>query len=548
MSSFRFTLEVLGAHAVPVRRVYLGVGRHRIGSEAGNDWVLPVDGVSRQHAEIEVLGDGGVLIVDLGSTNGTRVAGRRVTRVAVGAASACQFGPVEALLAPVAEASAQLALALRPVSTAQWSGGDAAAATTHAQTLAKRLSATLVDASTEPAATRGSRLLAELAQALAQPGLRVQRGDCVLLATGAADCPETLASRGALALLGSNPGAEAARPWLEVALALLASDVDAAPAAPPADPAALPQSRCPALLECYRQAGRVARSSLPLLLLGESGSGKEVLARWIHAASPRRDGPFVAINCAALPADLMEAELFGVEKGAATGVAARPGVIEQAHRGSLFLDELGEMAPATQAKLLRALESTQLFRVGGREPVAIDVRFIAATHQALDARIAAGEFRLDLYHRLAAAELRLPPLRERLDDLPALAGSLFREALVARGIASPGITAAALAALAEYAWPGNIRELRNEIQRAAWLLEPGEPLDRVHLSPRLQAAAADSPDLSLDRAVAAAERSALLRALELAGDDLERALALLGVSRTSFYRKLREHGLARAGE
>ena len=218
------------------------------------------------------------------------------------------------------------------------------------------------------------------------------------------------------------------------------------------------------------------------MILGESGSGKEVLARWLHARSRRAAGPFLAVNCAALPRELLESELFGIEKGVATGVEARPGLLERGSGGTVFLDEVGDMAPETQAKVLRVLENPVLFRVGGRAPVQVDVRFLAATNRDLEALVEEGGFRRDLYHRLAAFEVKLPPLRERREEIPSLAARFFHREVAKSGAASPGITRAALGALVRYPWPGNVRELQNEIAKAALLLEPGEPLDLHHLS------------------------------------------------------------------
>ena len=283
---------------------------------------------------------------------------------------------------------------------------------------------------------------------------------------------------------------------------------------------------------------------MPVLILGESGSGKEVMARWLHARSRRAAGPFLAVNCAALPKELLESELFGIEKGVATGVEARPGLLERGSGGTVFLDEVGDMAPETQAKVLRVLENPTLFRVGGRTPVQVDVRFLAATNRDLEALVEEGGFRRDLYHRLAAFEVKLPPLRERREEIPALAARFFHRELAKSGAASPGITRAALAALVRHPWPGNVRELQNEIAKAALLLEPGEPLDLhapLAAAPRLAEAQASS--LTLDETVRRAEREAFAVALAAAGGDAARAMELLGVSRTTYYRKLKELGL-----
>jgi DNA-binding NtrC family response regulator len=297
------------------------------------------------------------------------------------------------------------------------------------------------------------------------------------------------------------------------------------------------------MVRIYRGAGKVARGSVPVMILGESGSGKEVLAHWIHARSRRAAGPFLAVNCAALPKELLESELFGIEKGVATGVEARPGLLERGSGGTVFLDEVGDMAVETQAKVLRVLENPVLFRVGGRNPVQVDVRFLAATNRDLDALVEEGGFRRDLYHRLAAYEVRLPPLRERREEIPSLAASFFHRELAKGGAASPGITRAALGALVLYAWPGNVRELQNEIAKAALLLEPGEPLDLHHLSLRVRRMPSGSQPLTLDETVHRAECEAFAVALAAAGGDAHRAMELLGISRTTYYRKLKELGL-----
>jgi DNA-binding NtrC family response regulator len=319
---------------------------------------------------------------------------------------------------------------------------------------------------------------------------------------------------------------------------------------PPARETPAPAGLSPETARIYRQAGKVALGEVPVLILGESGSGKEVLARWVHARSRRAGGPFLAVNCAALPRELLEAELFGIEKGVATGVEARPGLLERGTGGTVFLDEVGDMAAETQAKVLRVLEGTSLYRVGGRSPVTVDVRFVAATNRDLEALVEEGGFRRDLYHRLAAFQVRLPPLRERKSEIHSLAAMFFHREIEKSGLASPGITRAALGALVRHPWPGNVRELQNEIARSALLLEPGEALDLQHLSERVRRPPGEAGEpaafLTLEETVLRAEREAFAVALAAAEGEAARAMELLGISRTTWYRKLKELGLGEA--
>ncbi|WP_437575180.1 sigma 54-interacting transcriptional regulator [Sorangium sp. So ce887] len=244
--------------------------------------------------------------------------------------------------------------------------------------------------------------------------------------------------------------------------------------------------RAPAMLALYEQAARAARSLISVLILGETGVGKEVLARTLHARSPRASGPYVELNCAALPPSLLESELFGHEKSAFTGATqARPGLLESAHGGTLFLDEIGELPLAFQAKLLRVLEDRKVLRIGGRAPRRIDLRFVAATNRDIEAEIARGAFRQDLYFRLNGISLVVPPLRERVSEIGPLAGRFLEEAcrqLEQRS--APRISPEALAVLEAYFWPGNVRELRNVIERAA-VLCAGDSVEPVDLPPHL---------------------------------------------------------------
>ncbi len=255
---------------------------------------------------------------------------------------------------------------------------------------------------------------------------------------------------------------------------------------------------------------RVASTSVDVLLLGETGVGRELFARALHRISPRRDGPFVAVNCAALPDGLIEAELFGVERGAFTGATrSRAGRFERAHQGTLFLDEIGSLSYAAQSKLLRVLQTREIERVGGDRTQRVDVRVAAATNEALEAAVREGRFREDLYFRLSTFPVRIPPLRERSDDIPLLVGHFLARYRQLHGRRVSGFTAAALKALMQHAYPGNVRELEQLIERAVILTPDDQPIDVAQLFFRPLAGpilAADSP--MSDRSVGGGGRAA----------------------------------------
>ncbi|MGE3173635.1 MAG: sigma-54-dependent transcriptional regulator [Planctomycetota bacterium] len=293
-----------------------------------------------------------------------------------------------------------------------------------------------------------------------------------------------------------------------------------------------------------------AQPTLSVLLIGESGTGKEVVAREIHRRSPVAAGPFVAIDCGALPEPLMESQLFGHKRGAFTGADRdRPGLFQMADGGTLFLDELGNLPPPLQAKLLRALQERAVVPVGGSEPVAFRTRLVSATNAALDEEMRAGRFRVDLYHRVAEFTLALPPLRERPGDVLQFARRFLGEANLEMGRSVRGITAAAEAWLQRQPWPGNLRELRNVIRRAV-LLCPDSELDQSDLGPAAPGGPtpqADDPELSLtDRVRAASDRleaQILQQALADAGGNKAQAARSLQVDYTTLHRKLKRHGL-----
>ena len=307
-------------------------------------------------------------------------------------------------------------------------------------------------------------------------------------------------------------------------------------------------------------AARVAQTETTVLLTGESGTGKEVIARFIHQGSRRKHGPFAAINCAALPDQLLESELFGYERGAFTGAtSAKPGRIEQANGGVLFLDEVGEMAPAVQAKLLRVIEEREFQRLGSTRVSHADIRVVAATNRDLHAAMRRREFREDLYYRLGVFEIALPPLRERPDDILELADVFLEEIGGSVGRPAAGIARDARNQLLAYAWPGNVRELRNAIERAV-ILADGGYIRSEHLpviTPRkpetaIPAGAATTGDTAAASAplpaggvsLQAIERSLVVKALTQARYNKTRAARLLGLTRAQLYSRIEKYGLA----
>jgi Nif-specific regulatory protein len=292
------------------------------------------------------------------------------------------------------------------------------------------------------------------------------------------------------------------------------------------------------------QAAKVAQTETTVLLTGESGTGKEVIARFIHRGSPRVGGPFAALNCAALPETLLESELFGHERGAFTGAtASRAGRIEQAAGGVLFLDEVGEMTPAVQAKLLRVLQEREYQRLGGTRPLKTDVRIVAATNRDLESAMAQGLFREDLYYRLRVFEIRLPALRERRQDIRPLAEAFLEEMGAIVGRKAAGISREAYEALLSYNWPGNVRELRNALERATILCDGGM-IALEHLPFGLgrtvaPGASAAVPVITMDGAkLKDVERELIVKALQDARNNRSEAARLLGITRSQLYTKI----------
>jgi DNA-binding NtrC family response regulator len=605
--AFRLLGEVGGASlCVLVDRSPL-----RLGSAPDNDAVIPVRAVSRHHAALH-LSSGGLEVEDLGSRNGTFVNGDRVERAPVAAGDILQLGPVALALEEVPPGDAELAMTVepdpireRPSDIPEPNGTDGWAEQVDSEPQPwLPLLAHVVPRLLGAEETLLGELLGQLGRGLGATGatvltwevnggepvvvaawgrpptdpdlelVEILRGDLARggkqLAThpgdGAAHPACGVVGGGAdgatgLVLLGDFPGRPASGPLLELLLATLArcprwAPGDPAPHWRPDPELVLPDGyvvgHSTAAGALHAELRRLVSSDLPVLISGETGVGKELVARILHDSSPRRDGPFVAVNCAAIPADLLEAELFGIERGTATGVSERAGCFQHAAGGVLLLDEIGEMPVPLQAKLLRVLQERAVRPVGARRARPVDARVLSATNSDLEARMAGGAFRRDLYYRVAGFVLEVPPLRARREDIPLLVESFLRRASAELGRPVRGLTVRALRTLVGAPWPGNIRQLDNEVRRLVHRCPPGHPVDSSLLSASLlgQPAApeAEQDDLDLGRAVDVVERRLIEAALERTGGNRSRAAGLLGLSRPGLRMKLRRLGIEGAAD
>jgi two-component system, NtrC family, response regulator AtoC len=522
-------------HALPRK------GKLTVGRTETND--VPIDHVllSREHAVIHV--DESIEIEDLGSKNGTRVGGEALTphkRLQVYPGQVIEFGGTMALIQATNPHKAARSFA------------------THAH-----FEATLEEACAEARATGRALAVARVRLPEEVTGRRLLEALEGLL--GPRDIVANYAPGEHEIMLRNKDRQDAttilaklkqALPSIEVGFAAHPEDglgaqalLDRAgrQAAPKQSEGFVVLDQ--AMLDLYRIAEKVAQGSISVTLLGETGVGKEVLAEAVHKASPRRDGPYVRINCAALAETLLEGELFGYEKGAFTGAnRTKPGLLETAHQGTVFLDELGELPAAIQAKLLRVIEQRQVLRLGALEPRSIDVRFVSATNRDLEQEVVRGAFRRDLYFRLNGVSLRVPPLRERRAEIQPLADRFARAIAIELGRPVPDISPRAMALLIAYDWPGNIRELKNVIERAV-LLAPDEriepehlPLDRLFLD---QGRAPPEPAAIEPIGAEETEHKRILAALEACGGNQTRAARMLGMGRRTLAGRLDRYQIPR---
>ncbi len=552
-------------------RSTLQPGRNSIGSDPSCGICLPNSTVSRHHAVLTVTAEG-VDLRDLGSTNGTLLRSQRVEQAQLQPGDIFVIGRVVVLLEEVADDDLEVGIVVprTPVDpgTAIVEGLDGQPDVTDSFTPLDRFTLDHLP-----------RLLDQLCGNIDRPRLAQKVGYALFetMPVAAVEIVESGSSDKGVLYAAERPEQEEEGPsrWIEgtvgscQARALFLSERNGRRYQPVIDSAALllaladrrqdlsspgvvhsisaerpqPPSVDPVMQRIYDQAERVARGDVGVLIFGESGTGKEVLASFIHAASPRGLQPLVAINCASLPRDLLEAELFGVERGVATGVEERPGKFEAADQGTLFLDEIGDMALETQAKILRVLQEREVFRIGGHTPRPARARLVAATNRPIHKMISEGTFRAELYHRIATWEVELPSLRHRRADIPNLAAHFLTMEAQRYGIRARGISRAALRLLRRYKWPGNIRQLKNEIARAVLFLEDRELLDTSRLSPAIRGAEHAEGGSSLSQILETVERDEIMAALTACAGDTAAAAEHLRISRPTLYRRVKSLGI-----
>jgi len=554
------------------KRFPLEPGENLVGSCAECAVRISHPTVSRRHAMIAVS-DQGVSVTDLGSRNGTRVGGRVVTDSATAAAGASvRFGSVEGRIEEVGVGDVEVGISL-PAPALEPSriprGADSffstvtpAAFEVFALERFPELAEGLArgDSRTEIAQAAATALR----HAMPCRGVEVVRDrghtEELLFASVRSGEPGTPGRDSVAADAGegwilrvdflSPAFARSYAPLVRGVAALVRAagprtdgQLPRGPVAPDPPEPPRPPSLVRQVREIYSQAGRIAGGRVSVLIKGESGTGKELLARYIHAASERAGARLVTLNCAALPRDLLESELFGVERGVATGVEARAGKFESAHGSTLFLDEIGDMAPETQARILRVLQEGEVHRIGATQARPADVRVLSATNRDLDAMLEDGRFRRDLYHRIADWVVEVPPLRQRRADIPNLAAHFLAEACCERGLRVAGISRDAVEALITYDWPGNVRELQKEMRRVALFLEEGELLDTARLQAKITRARSTGSGDALKDVLERAERDHIVRVLDECGGMVAEAAERLAMGLSTLYRRMKALGI-----
>ena len=594
-------------HGEP-RVFVLKEGENPVGADPNNAVHLPIRQVSRQHALLRVDGDR-VRIEDLGSTNGTYVNGVRVRKSRLGQNDWVQFGPVLMTFESLAAEDHELAISLDKTPPQPPPGFDEGGTTTAigiplpnsipwAEVLDQCVSR-LINSWSPDVTGAMECLVAAIPDGTAALVTRTSSGEVVvqaasgdlaalspwtqseaiedLLPAAATRRPTTVHALSstdplfaavswgeaswetALIVAGAEIRSSELR-FLEVALCLFQSATVPVPqngrqALPNESDLAYPPwhvvGRASAMRILYRQLATLLRGTIPVLVTGETGVGKEHVVRILHTSSDRAQGPLQIVNCTAIPADLLEAELFGIEAGVATGVTRRTGKLRLAHGGILFLDEIGDMDPALQAKLLRALQEGEVHPLGAAAPVTVNVRVVAATNTNLEQRVRDGHFRKDLYYRIAGCEVQVPALRHRREDIPSLAHYFLERAAIENHKTIRGLSVSALEALQGAAWPGNVRQLQRELTRLVTSCPAGHTIESNMISPTVLSEKAgdeaemDSNDLDLKCQLAVVEKRLIERALERAQGNHSEAARLLGVTRNGLSMKIERLGIER---
>jgi two-component system response regulator HydG len=532
----------------------------RLGSAADNDVVITSTGVSRHHAVVERLG-GGVTVTDLGSKNGVFYEGRRVPSAVVESGRTFRVGAASILVEEISTSDAELALRLDATSSSSAAalskttgshsdnptGPAAALRWAREARTGRRDRAALLDGARE---ILGANVLmiydvgddGEF-EVIEISGVLPSDHDARALASGHGQwvvCQEA-PSIGASIDDGAN--ASWKREFLEYVGAVLRDAPVMQPPAARAEiqiPPEMITGNSPVSRRLLEDIMLIAPGTVDVLILGETGVGKELVARAVHMSGPTARGPFIAVNCAAVPAELLEAELFGIGRHVATGVDPRPGVFTAGDGGTVFLDEIGEMSAKLQAKLLRVIQEREVMPVGSTKAKRIDVRIVSSTNRDLDVLRQSGEFRDDLMFRLRGAVIFVPALRDRAADIPQLALTLAGRAAVRARKTIKGFSRKALLRLQEHPWPGNVRELKAAIERAVIVCPSGFAIESQHLQ-MLGTGSQNSGRLS--QQVIDVERDAILDALARTNGNKAHAARLLGITRAGLYLKLKRLGL-----
>ncbi|MEM8961804.1 MAG: sigma 54-interacting transcriptional regulator [Acidobacteriota bacterium] len=543
-----------------------------IGSGEGCDVRLSHPAVSRAHARLHV-DDHGITLEDLDSSNGTFHRGRRIRgQVRIDVGDDIGFGPVGARIEAIDAADLEAAIRLgdplleeqdvgrtaTTISTASIqrlvtdmlpSWIDALDAELGPVTMAQRVGASIFETlpvlsvvlSIDRAGDASGQVFRAITDTVADTEKPLDIGELVHVRSETLSCEVRFPH--AIQAHAYRSVVESASRFVDLAMR---RSLPPQPRSLPEHPALPePATVVPEVRRIYEDATRIALGDVSVLITGESGTGKEVLAGYLHRASKRRGEKLVALNCAALPRDLLESELFGIEEGVATGVRSRAGCFEQADGGTLFLDEIGDMAAETQARILRVLQEREVYRLGGREPRSADVRIIAATNRPIDRLLASGDFRSDLYHRVADWRVELPPLRRRRADITNLAAYFLSIQAKERGLSATGLSRRAVEVLEAYGWPGNIRQLEREIARAVLFLEPGQLLQSRHLQGEIRKAkhAGKTGGPTLRERLEAAEQAILEDEIRRQDGNIPRAAEALAIGRSTIYRRIQELGV-----